>query len=167
MTASIAGILYIGDQAAAVPANLGQGYELNAIAAAVVGGCSLAGRGRHDLGNRARRAVPCKSSSDGVGTVIKQESDMYQGLVVGLVLICTSAFSQFRESSGPGKRLFPGPLGATAILALAAIGRHAHVAGGQQRRGDLHRGCHVGRSGVRQDLGRKGGGQEPGTRENS
>ncbi len=43
ITASIAGILYIGDQTAAVPLNLGQGYELNAIAAAVVGGCSLPG----------------------------------------------------------------------------------------------------------------------------
>src|SRR5262245_40291156 len=40
---SIAGILYIGDQSVADPQTLGRGYELNAIAAAVVGGCSLQG----------------------------------------------------------------------------------------------------------------------------
>ncbi len=121
MTAAVAGILYIGDQTAAVPLNLGQGYELNAIAAAVVGGCSLAG-GAGTIWGTVLGVLFLQVVIYGVGTVIKQESDMYQGLVVGLVLICTSAFSQFRESSGPGKRLFPGPLGATAILALALLG---------------------------------------------
>ncbi len=42
-TASLAGILYIGDQSVADPQTLGRGYELNAIAASVVGGCSLQG----------------------------------------------------------------------------------------------------------------------------
>ena len=40
---SVAGILYISDSDAANPQTLGRGYELNAIAAAVVGGCSLQG----------------------------------------------------------------------------------------------------------------------------
>jgi ribose/xylose/arabinose/galactoside ABC-type transport system permease subunit len=120
MTAAIAGILYIGDQSAAVPMNLGQGYELNAIAAAVVGGCSLAG-GAGTIWGTVLGVLFLQVVIYGVGTVIKQEADMYQGLVVGLVLICTSAFSQFREASGPGKRLFPGPLGSTAVLALALL----------------------------------------------
>jgi ribose/xylose/arabinose/galactoside ABC-type transport system permease subunit len=120
ITASIAGILYVGDQTAAVPANLGQGYELNAIAAAVVGGCSLVG-GAGTIWGTVLGVLFLQVVIYGVGTVIKQESDMYQGLVVGLVLICTSAVSQFRESSGAGKRLFPGPLGATAILALTLL----------------------------------------------
>jgi ribose/xylose/arabinose/galactoside ABC-type transport system permease subunit len=120
ITASVAGILYVSYQAAAVPANLGQGYELNAIAAAVVGGCSLAG-GAGTICGTVLGVLFLEVIIDGVGTVIKQESATYQGLVVGLVLICTSAFSQFRESSGSGKRLFPGPLGASAILALAVL----------------------------------------------
>ncbi|MEX2026672.1 MAG: ABC transporter permease, partial [Pirellulaceae bacterium] len=43
VTASIAGIFYVADQSVASPVNQGVGYELNAIAAAVVGGCSLQG----------------------------------------------------------------------------------------------------------------------------
>ena len=43
MTAAIAGILYIGDQQRPCRSTLAVGYELNAIAAAVVGGCSLVG----------------------------------------------------------------------------------------------------------------------------
>ena len=43
MCSSIAGILYVGEQSVADPQSLGRGYELNAIAAAVVGGCSLQG----------------------------------------------------------------------------------------------------------------------------
>lgn len=120
MTAAIAGILYIGDQTAAVPLNLAQGYELNAIAAAVVGGCSLTG-GAGTIWGTVLGVLFLQVVIYGVGTVIKQESDMYQGLVVGLVLICTSAFSQFREASAAGKRLFPGLLGSTAILALALL----------------------------------------------
>jgi ribose/xylose/arabinose/galactoside ABC-type transport system permease subunit len=120
MTASIAGILYIGDQTAAVPSNLGQGYELNAIAAAVVGGCSLVG-GAGTIWGTVLGVLFLQVVIYGVGTVIKQESDMYQGLVVGLVLICTSAFSQFREAAGAGKRIFPGPLGSIAILGLAIL----------------------------------------------
>ncbi|HEY1785715.1 MAG TPA: hypothetical protein VGG30_09215, partial [Pirellulales bacterium] len=116
----IAGILYIGDQAAAVPSNVGQGYELNAIAAAVVGGCSLAG-GAGTIWGTVLGVLFLQVVIYGVGTVIKQESDMYQGLVVGLVLVCTSAFSQFREAAGAGKRLFPGPLGSIAILGLALL----------------------------------------------
>jgi ribose/xylose/arabinose/galactoside ABC-type transport system permease subunit len=120
MTASIAGVLYIGDQAVAAPANLGQGYELNAIAAAVVGGCSLVG-GAGTIWGTVLGVLFLQVVIYGVGTVVKENADMYQGLVVGLVLVCTSAFSQFRESAGAGKRLFPGPLGSAAILALALL----------------------------------------------
>ena len=43
MTAAVAGIFFACYIGTASPANDGMGYELNAIAAAVVGGCSLAG----------------------------------------------------------------------------------------------------------------------------
>ena len=120
MTAAIAGILYVADQSAAVPQNLGQGYELNAIAAAVVGGCSLVGGAGTVLGT-VLGVLFLQVVIYGVGTVIKEEADMYQGLVVGLVLICTSAFSQFRASPGGDKSVFPGPFGAITILALALL----------------------------------------------
>ena len=78
ITASVAGILYISYQAAAVPANLGQGYELNAIAAAVVGGCSLAG-GAGTIWGTVLGVLFLEVIIDGVGTVIKQESDYLPG----------------------------------------------------------------------------------------
>jgi ribose/xylose/arabinose/galactoside ABC-type transport system permease subunit len=120
MTASIAGILYIGDQTAAVPANLGQTYELYGIAAAVVGGCSLLGGSGTVLGT-VLGVVFLEVVIYGVGMVIKQDADMYQGLVVGLVLVCTSAFSQFRQVAAPSQRVFPGILGAFTVVALAAL----------------------------------------------
>jgi ribose/xylose/arabinose/galactoside ABC-type transport system permease subunit len=43
LTASIAGIFAMADGSVVQPVNLARGFELNAIAAAVVGGCSLRG----------------------------------------------------------------------------------------------------------------------------
>ncbi|HEX3998765.1 MAG TPA: ABC transporter permease [Pirellulales bacterium] len=120
MTAAIAGILYIGDQAVVSPANLGVSYELNAIAAAVVGGCSLVGGAGTILGT-VLGVLFLQVVIYGVGMVIHEDADMYQGLVVGLVLVCTSAFSQFRQVAAPNQRVFPGPIGAFAVLALALL----------------------------------------------
>src|SRR5690606_11451193 len=43
VSASIVGIVYFADQGSAKPDILARGYELNAIAAAVIGGCALSG----------------------------------------------------------------------------------------------------------------------------
>ena len=43
MTAALAGLFYVANESVAQPMNQGRGHELNAIAAAVVGGCSLSG----------------------------------------------------------------------------------------------------------------------------
>src|SRR5262249_1328839 len=43
LLSSVAGVLYIGEESVVDPQRQGVGYELNAIAAAVVGGCSLQG----------------------------------------------------------------------------------------------------------------------------
>ena len=43
MTAALAGLFYVANESVAAPVNQGRGHELNAIAAAVVGGCSLSG----------------------------------------------------------------------------------------------------------------------------
>ena len=43
MTAALAGLFYVANESVAAPVNQGRGHELTAIAAAVVGGCSLSG----------------------------------------------------------------------------------------------------------------------------
>lgn len=65
ITAAIAGILYTSYVGTAEPTRDGLGYELNAIAAAVVGGCSLSRRDRHRAGRDARGVVP--ASGDRLG----------------------------------------------------------------------------------------------------
>ncbi len=96
MTATIAGILFIGDQSVADPQTLGRGYELNAIAAAVVGGCSLQG-GIGTAPGTALGALFLRVVIDGVAKIIKTGADVYEGLIVGLVVVVAVAFSKFRE----------------------------------------------------------------------
>ncbi len=118
--ASLAGILYIGDQAVAAPQTLGRGYELNAIAAAVVGGCSLQG----GVGTIPGTVLGClflRSVIDGIAKIIKTGADVYEGLIVGIVVVVAVAFSQLREAGRQGKQFFPGALGWAAILTLALL----------------------------------------------
>src|SRR5205807_4382724 len=89
---SIAGILYIGDQSVADPQTLGQGYELNAIAAAVVGGCSLTG-GVGTIPGTALGVLFLRTVIDGVAKVIKTGADVYEGLIVGSVVVIAVALT--------------------------------------------------------------------------
>jgi len=120
MTASIAGILYICDQSVAAPQTLGRAYELNAIAAAVVGGCSLRG-GIGTIPGTMLGALFLRTVIDGVATIIKTGADVYEGLIVGIVVVIAVAFSQFRQSGRQGKSAFPGALGAVALVTLALL----------------------------------------------
>ncbi len=119
MTATIAGILYIGEESVAFPQALGRGYELNAIAAAVVGGCSLQG-GLGTVTGTVLGVVFLRTVIDAVNKIIKTGADTYEGLIVGLVLVVAVAFSQLRQAVRQGKEVFPGLLGISAIVALAA-----------------------------------------------
>src|SRR5204863_6688681 len=95
VTASIAGILYICDQSVADPQTLGRGYELNAIAAAVVGGCSLQG----GIGTIPGTVLGClflRTVIDGIAKIIKTGADVYEGLIVGIVVVIAVAFIQLR-----------------------------------------------------------------------
>src|SRR5581483_11856382 len=90
LTSAIAGILYIGDQSVADPQTLGRGYELNAIAAAVVGGCSLQG----GVGSIPGTVLGClflRVVIDGIAKIIKTGADLYEGLIVGIVLVIAVA----------------------------------------------------------------------------
>jgi len=116
---SIAGILYVCDQSAAIPENLGRAYELNAIAAAVVGGCSLQG-GVGTIPGTVLGAFFLRIVIDSVAKIISRGADVYEGLIVGIVVVCAVALSHMRQSLAAGLRIFDGPLGVVAIVTLAA-----------------------------------------------
>jgi ribose/xylose/arabinose/galactoside ABC-type transport system permease subunit len=121
LTSAIAGILYISDQSVADPQTVGRGYELNAIAAAVVGGCSLQG----GVGSIPGTVLGClflRVVVDGIGKVIKTSADVYEGLIVGIVVVIAVAVNQARAGSGQRRVFFPGWLGAVAVLNLALLG---------------------------------------------
>jgi ribose/xylose/arabinose/galactoside ABC-type transport system permease subunit len=117
---SIAGILYICEVATADPEKLGKGYELNAIAAAVVGGCSLMG-GVGTVPGTVLGVLFLRVVIDGVAKIIKSSADIYEGLIVGMVVVVAVAFTHVRQASGRGKRLFAGPLGIVTILNLSVL----------------------------------------------
>lgn len=120
LTATIAGILYIGDQSVAAPQTLGRGYELNAIAAAVVGGCSLQG-GIGTVPGTVLGALFLRCVIDGISKIIKTGADVYEGQIVGIVVVVAVAFSQLRTAARRGKQIFPGVRGFFALFSLALL----------------------------------------------
>jgi ribose/xylose/arabinose/galactoside ABC-type transport system permease subunit len=121
VVASIAGILHVAEVAVIEPETLGRGYELNAIAAAVVGGCSLQG-GVGTIQGTILGVLFLRSVMDMVNKIIKEKADVYEGLIVGTVVVLAVAFTQLRKAGRQGKRFFAGALGLvnTVNLALAA-----------------------------------------------
>jgi hypothetical protein len=98
--------------------NQGVGYELNAIAAAVVGGCSLQG-GIGTVPGIIFGVVFLRVVIDSVAKLIKSGSDIYEGMIVGIVVVIAVTFSQVRQIRASGRELFPGMLGIIAIPTLA------------------------------------------------
>ena len=137
MTASIAGILYTAEVGTAAPQVQGLGYELNAIAAAVVGGCSLQG-GVGLIPGTMLGVLFLRVVIDAVAKVVKVGADDYQGMIVGFLVVLAVAFNELRRAGRTGgKEFFPGLLGAIAIGILALLtgviatimaGRNAGVA---------------------------------------
>lgn len=117
---SVAGILYIGDQSVADPQTLGQGYELNGIAAAVVGGCSLQG-GVGTISGTVLGALFLRTVIDGVAKMIKVGADVYEGLMVGSVVVIAVALTQLRQLGERRKEFFAGALGWVTILNLSLL----------------------------------------------
>ncbi len=117
---SVAGIFYIGDQSVADPQTLGLGYELNAIAAAVVGGCSLAG-GVGTMPGTVLGTLFLVTVINAVSKIIKAGADTYQGLIVGIVVVFAVAFTQLRQAGRQGKRFFAGALGVVAVVNLTLL----------------------------------------------
>lgn len=133
---SLAGIFFIAE-AGAKPISLANGYELNAIAAAVVGGCSLQG-GIGTIPGTILGAIFLRAVVDAVARIIKTSSDIYEGLIVGIVVVLAVTLSQLREFRQSGRELFPGVMGLIAIpclalacgvISLIAVGTTAGAAG--------------------------------------
>jgi ribose/xylose/arabinose/galactoside ABC-type transport system permease subunit len=120
MTAALAGLFYVANESVAAPANQARGHELNAIAAAVVGGCSLSG-GVGTVPGTVLGTVFLRVVIDAVSKVIKTEAEIYEGLIVGVVVVIAVTFSQFGQLAKGGRRLLPGALGLCVIPTLALL----------------------------------------------
>jgi ribose/xylose/arabinose/galactoside ABC-type transport system permease subunit len=128
MTAAIAGIFQMADTSVAQPVNLARGYELNAIAAAVVGGCSLQG-GIGTVTGTVLGALFLRLVIDAVAKLIKAGADVYEGMIVGIVVVLAVTLTQFRQLLQSGRQFFPGARGIAAIPTIAiAIGLLAMMA---------------------------------------
>lgn len=120
LLSSVAGILYIGQESTAAPQTLARGYELNAIASAVVGGCSLQG-GVGTIPGTIMGVVFLQVVIDAVQKLIQVNADVYEGLLVGGVVVVAVALMQWRQGGGSRRRFFSGSLGLVTLLAVALL----------------------------------------------
>ena len=120
MTAALAGLFYVANESVAAPVNQGRGHELNAIAAAVVGGCSLSG-GVGTIPGTVLGAFFLRVVIDAVSKIIKTGADVYEGLIVGGVVVLAVTFAQGMSGKQDGRRILPGMLGLCTIPVLALI----------------------------------------------
>ena len=120
VTASIAGILYCSYIGEASPTTQGMGEELNAIAAAVVGGCSLTG-GVGTVAGTMLGALFLRVVIDCVAKTVKSHPDELQGLIVGMLVALAVAANELRRAGGLRKKFFPGALGWANVLVLSLL----------------------------------------------
>lgn len=136
VTASIAGVLYAAKISTCTPSSMGVGYELNAIAAAVVGGCSLQG-GTGLIPGVMLGVLFLQVVIDAVAKVFKTNPDDWKGQIVGLLVILAVAFNEIRRGGSTGrKQMFPGAIGWVIVPTLAtAITLEVFAADTQHRLG--------------------------------
>ena len=117
---SLAGILHVSQLSVADPQTSGRAYELNAIAAAVVGGCSLQG-GVGTIPGTLLGALFLRSVIDGVAKIVKTGADVYEGLIVGVLVVFAVTFTRSSAAESAPRRLFRGPLGWVTLLNLTLL----------------------------------------------
>ena len=121
VTASLAGILLLAETGTADPSTQGLGYELYAIAAAVIGGCALSGGVGTVLGVLLG-ALFLRVVTDSVAKMARGVSpDELEGLVVGVLVLLAVAFNELRAAGGLGRPFFAGWLGIVNIGILAIL----------------------------------------------
>lgn len=94
---SVASLFYIGEVGGVKPEQLARGYELNAIAAAVVGACSLQG-GSGTITGTVLGVLFLRIVLDAVAKIIDKGADIYEGMIVGVVVILAVAVSRLRRT---------------------------------------------------------------------
>lgn len=120
VTAAISGILYASYVGSVGASNAGLGYELNAIASAVVGGCSLLG-GIGTIPGVMLGALFLRLVVDSVQKLAVTNADRIEGLVVGVLVVLAVALNTVNLGSGRRKEFFPGWLGIANVIILALI----------------------------------------------
>jgi len=91
----LAGIVYAAYDRQGNPAS-GSGYELNAIAAAVIGGCSLAG-GEGSIVGTILGASVLSVILNGLNLVIAKNASLWEGVIVGTVVVAAVAVNTIRQ----------------------------------------------------------------------
>ncbi|QDT36366.1 ABC transporter permease [Stratiformator vulcanicus] len=121
-TSAVAGVFLLAESAQAEPSSQAMGYELNAIAAAVIGGCILTG-GSGSVPGIVLGALFLRCAIDSVAKLARGSvsPDVLEGLVVGLLILLTVAFNELRTEGGLKRPFFTGMLGNTAILVLTGL----------------------------------------------
>jgi len=117
---SVAGVLYLSQLGTADPQTLARGYELNAIAASVVGGCSLQG-GIGTIPGTLLGALFLRVVIDGVAKIIKTGADVYEGLIVGVLVVLAVTFTKSSATVSARQKLFSGPLGWVTVFNLTVL----------------------------------------------
>ena len=97
LLSSVAGILYAARQGQG-DAESAVGYELSAIAAAVVGGCNLRG-GQGTMTGTILGVTFLTIVVNGIANVIKVDSTQWEGLVMGVVLILAVAVNRLKRDT--------------------------------------------------------------------
>jgi ribose/xylose/arabinose/galactoside ABC-type transport system permease subunit len=93
LLAALGGVLFLGNTGSANP-TMGFAYELSAITAAVVGGCSLAG-GVGSIRGTVLGLVLIRIVINGTGLVVEGiEPSQIEGLVLGVVVVLAVGFNQ-------------------------------------------------------------------------
>jgi ABC-type glucose/galactose transport system permease subunit len=91
---------------------------LNAIAASVIGGCSLQG----GVGTIPGTVLGClflRTVIDAVNKIVGTGADVYEGMIVGIVVVLAVTFSQ--RGSKVTRAFFGNALGRTAIPVLGLL----------------------------------------------
>lgn len=97
---AVGGILFTGYTGGSDPVNMGKSYELYAITAAVVGGCSLSG-GIGSIRGTVLGLILLQIVIKGTGLVVKGiDSSQIEGLVLGMVVVLAVGFNQRFRARG-------------------------------------------------------------------
>lgn len=120
VSASIVGIISFADEGSAKPDIMARGYELNAIAASVIGGCSLQG----GVGTIPGTILGCLflcTIIDAVQKIVGSGANVYEGMIVGIVVVVAVTFSQRGGGKLAGKKYFSNGIGWCVIPTLGLL----------------------------------------------